>query len=117
MHLPTWRRHVTKADIWVCHVGTLGDMFLHHVADMSADMSPTCRPRHFMSDVLDLLPTCQHPTYPNEADGRTDERTDRRTDRWMDGRTNGQTDGQMDGRTDGQTDGRTDGRSDGRTDG
>ena len=27
----------------VCHVGTLGDTFLHHVADMSNDMSPTCR--------------------------------------------------------------------------
>jgi hypothetical protein len=27
----------------VCHVGTLGDTFLHHDADMSNDMSPTCQ--------------------------------------------------------------------------
>ena len=41
--LPTCQktRHV------VCHVGTLGDTFLHHVADMSNDMSPTCRRQTF----------------------------------------------------------------------
>ena len=41
--VPTCR----KADICVCLVGTLGDMLLHNVGDMSLK----CRPRHFKSVV------------------------------------------------------------------
>ena len=44
----------------VCHVGTLGDTFLHHVGNMSSDMSTTCRPRHFMSVFWGVWPTCRH---------------------------------------------------------
>jgi hypothetical protein len=38
MNLPTWHQHVAKADIWVCHVGTPGDTFLHHVGNMLANI-------------------------------------------------------------------------------
>jgi hypothetical protein len=37
-----------------CHVGIVGDMFWNYVADMSSDMSPTCRQRHCMSVVWGL---------------------------------------------------------------
>ena len=49
--VPTCR----KADIWVCRVGTFGNMFLHHVSNMSIDMSPTCRPRTFHVCLLGAL--------------------------------------------------------------
>jgi len=44
----------------VCHVGTLGNTFLHHAGDMSSNMSATCRPRHFMSVFWRVWPTCRH---------------------------------------------------------
>jgi hypothetical protein len=58
-----------KADIWECRVATIGDTFLHHVGDMSIDMSidmpPACLPRHFMSVFWRVWPTCQNQTFAN----------------------------------------------------
>ncbi len=56
MHSPTRYRHVATADFWVCRVGTLANMFLHHMS----------WPLHFMSVFLDLWPTCRHPTFPTK---------------------------------------------------
>jgi hypothetical protein len=43
-----------------CWPGTPVDSFLCHVANMSANMSVTCRPDRHMSVVLTLVLTCQH---------------------------------------------------------
>jgi hypothetical protein len=50
-----------------CQPGTPVNSFLCHVADMSADMSATCRPDRHMSVVLTLVLTRQHPTLPAKA--------------------------------------------------
>ncbi len=48
-----------KTRLLVCHVGTLGDTFLHHVGEISSDMLATCRLQHIMSVF------CRHPTFAN----------------------------------------------------
>ena len=53
-----------------CHVGTSGNTFLHDVADMSYDMSPTCRTRHCKSDVRGLWPTWPTRDIPSEVDSQ-----------------------------------------------
>jgi hypothetical protein len=61
-------RHIAdmSASDMLCHVDPVprSTAFLCRVADMSADMSATCRPDKHMSVVLTLVSTCRHPTLP-----------------------------------------------------